>query len=423
MGRGLAVRYNTLMDYRLSRLVGVLAVIFALTRLGRLLRPVESGPPWQLVLLAAFALGAVLTWVMLTYRSGAVALVAGNIVGFLFATIRIAAPTTTRFGIIPTADTGAVLSEELGFAVELIRFGSAPVLPVRGLVLVIAIVFWVLGALLVWGLGTGRPGIALLPPLLFHLQLATIDRVPSPTWWVVMFLLLLAGSLAAMVIDERRSGAGRLRSESGSMKARTGVRSPAAFIAVLVIGSFLAGSAFADVVPSSGILEWRSRSGLGGGIYGGVSYNLFVSTVQSDLLSLGDEPVFVAAVSDNVDASRLYWKLVTLESFDGSNWYPAALPFSRPDGENGWERADYVYQGPTTTVDQVVQIRSLRMNYLPAFYSPTDLTSENGILSESFSVREDGSLRFDARTFEGLTYTVRSVIPADTPATLASGNG
>lgn len=411
------------MVYRYSRLIGIAAVAFALLRLGRLLRPVESGPPWQMVLLAAFALGAVVTWLIVTYRYGSLTVIAANLIGFLLATIRIAAPGTARFGIVPTAETGAVLSEELAFAVELIRFGSAPVLPVRGLVLVIAAVFWALGALLVWGLATQKPGVALLPVLLFHLQLATIDRIPTPTSWLVFFLLLVAGALAAMVIDERRSGAGRLRTDSGSFKGRTALGAPGIFIVGLVAGSLFVGTVLGDFVPPSGVLEWRSRSGLGGGIYGGVSYNLFVSTVQSDLLALGDEPVFVAAVPENVDSSQLYWKLVTLETYDGTNWYPGNLPFTRPAGTEGWERPDFTYRGETQTIDQVIQIRSLRMNYLPALYSPTALASENTILSESFSVRQDGSLRFDARTFEGLTYTVQSEVPADTPAMLASTNG
>ncbi|MDH5505306.1 MAG: DUF3488 and transglutaminase-like domain-containing protein, partial [Acidimicrobiia bacterium] len=201
----------------------------------------------------------------------------------------------------------------------------------------------------------------------------------------------------------------------------TGLSVPAVTLVAMVAAAVIGSTTVAGLVPGSGLLEWRSRSGLGGGIYGGVSYNLFVSTVQSDLLALGDEPVFVAQVAGPIEPGSLYWKLISLENYDGTNWYPDDQGFTRPAGSLGYGSEELAYQGNTVSVAQVVQIRSLRMNYLPALRGVTSLVSDNDLLDESFSVREDGSLRFDARTFEGLTYSVESQVPNDSIAALATG--
>ena len=74
-------------------------------------------------------------------------------------------------------------------------------------------------------------------------------------------------------------------------------------------------------------------------------------------------------------------------------------------------------------LDQIVQIRSLRQNYVPNVYSPIDLVSDNRVLADSFRVREDGAIKFDALTSEGLTYTIRSVVPDDPLSELASVDG
>ena len=46
------------MAYRFSWIAGAAAIFLALLRMSRLLRPVETGPPWQLALLAGALLGA-----------------------------------------------------------------------------------------------------------------------------------------------------------------------------------------------------------------------------------------------------------------------------------------------------------------------------------------------------------------------------
>ncbi len=414
---------ESIMGYRLSWIVGTSAVTLTLFRLARLLRSSEVGPPWQTILLASFLLGLVVTWAATTYRLTVPIILLVNGIGFVVATGLIVAPETVIFGFLPTADTAAALAEELGFATELIRYGSAPVVPVSGLVAVIAFVYWSFGMLLTWSFSNGHPLLGLLPPLLFYLQLATIDRAASGTIWPTVFMVILAASLAAAAVDERRRGTGRLRTARGNLVPRTAYTLPVLFLGVVVVASVAGGLVIDESVPEQGLLDWRTRNGIGNGISGGVSYNLFVSTVQTDLLTLSEEPVFIARVGDEVDATDLYWRLITLDQYDGTNWYPGALPTKRDEPGSPWERGDHAYQGNTRIVDQVIRIESLRQNYLPAAYSPIDLLTSNDLLEQTFEIREDAALKFDALTFRGLQYSIRSEVPNDSLSSLASDGG
>ncbi|MGH8874481.1 MAG: transglutaminaseTgpA domain-containing protein, partial [Acidimicrobiia bacterium] len=189
-------------------------------------------------------------------------------------------------------------------------------------------------------------------------------------------------------------------------------------VGVAVVGS----SALASEVPESGYLQWRSRSGLGTGIYGGISYNLFVG-LQQDLVSRSSEPVFVARVSDSVDAGSVYWRLISLDVFDGQNWVPGDRRTYRPGEGDPWEGTDQAFRGPTVRAEQVVRIESLRQNYLPVAYSPVALFTDAELLDDSYRARDDGSIRFDALSYQGLTYRVLSDIPQPDVGALASRAG
>ena len=47
----MVVRFELDMVHRVSWLAGAMALALGLLRLGRLLRPAASGPPWQLILI------------------------------------------------------------------------------------------------------------------------------------------------------------------------------------------------------------------------------------------------------------------------------------------------------------------------------------------------------------------------------------
>ena len=143
-----------------------------------------------------------------------------NLAAMLLTVVRIAVPATTWF-IFPTPSSFPALGTELAYALDVSRTGVAPVLPLAGLIAMLAVLFWILGALLVWGLRREHPYPAVLAPLVAYLQFATMDRRRSGPW-TVAFVLLLGLALLAVAADRRRRGTGLLTTGPGRVAvART----------------------------------------------------------------------------------------------------------------------------------------------------------------------------------------------------------
>lgn len=415
------------MAYRFSWIAGAAAVLLALLRMERLLRPIEDGPPWQLALLAGALLGAVITWTAVSYRVGWLGTALFNLGGLVLAAFRLGAADTLVLGFLPSLETFSTMGTELGWAIDFIRFGAAPVVPAAGLILILTVVFWILGALLAWGLLSSHPTLALLPPLLFYLQVATIDRIPPRVGWTTAFLAVAALGLLAVALDERSLTAGRLRRRlTPGHVPMTAPLFPTMFVAIAVVVSVVGSHAAAGLVPTSGFLDWRAQTGLGGGIFSGVSFNLFASITQTDLVSRSEEPVFIATIEGAAGADipdDLYWKLFTLEEFDGENWFPGRLTTRIPLSDDPWEDPEHAFKGETTPVTQTITIASLRQNALPTLHSATWINSDSALLNQSFRVRQDASIPIDLRTWEGLTYEVISGVPIPDLGVLASQPG
>ena len=62
-------------------------------------------------------------------------------------------------------------------------------LPLAGIIAMLAVLFWVLGSLLVWGLRATTPTSPSSPRCVAYLQFATMDRRRSGAWTVAFFLL------------------------------------------------------------------------------------------------------------------------------------------------------------------------------------------------------------------------------------------
>lgn len=412
------------MAYRFSWLAGTAAILLALARMQRLLRAIEEGPPWQLALLAGALLGAVITWTAVSYRIGWIGTALLNLGGLLLAAFRLGAADTLVLGFLPSLDTFGTLGTELGWAVGLIRFGAAPVVPAAGLILILTVVFWILGALLSWGLLSGHPTLALLPPLLFYLQIATIDRIPPRLGWTTAFLAIVAFALLAVALDERSLTAGRLRRRftPGHVPVSAPLF-PTVFVTVAVALSVVVSGVASGLVPVSGFLNWRAQTGLGGGIFSGVSFNLFANITQTDLVSRSEEAVFIVDLEGEDIPDNLYWKLFTLEEFDGENWFPGRLSTRTPRGDDPWEDPEHAFRGETVPVIQNITISALRQNALPTLHSAVFIHSEQALLNQSFRVRADASIPFDLRTWDGLTYQVISNVPNPDLGVLASEPG
>jgi transglutaminase-like putative cysteine protease len=410
------------MARHLRWLTGALALVLVAARLTRLLQPTTSGPSWVVVVLAMAIMGGVITWVAASYRISWISIASINLVAIVVAGMRVIAPGTLAFGLVPTPETFDVLGSEMAFAAEVFRFGAAPVLPIPGLIAAVGSLFWVLGALVAASAVTGRAWIGSAPALVFYLQLATLDRRSSTVVWIGAFALIATLSiLAAGPGADRRTG--RLRDSGGMMITRRSGALPAVLAGIMVVSAVAATSAFASTVPEAGSIDWRTNSGIGTGLYGqGSSLNLFVG-LQQNVVSLSDEPVFYARVSDSApDNNELYWRLITLDVFDGENWIPGAQTFSQ-QGQSRYEREEWQFQGPTTEVSARVRIAALTQQLLPLLYSTTAFESPNRLIDESFRVREDGSIGIDVRSREGWEYEFRANVPDPDIAQLASLGG
>jgi hypothetical protein len=421
VGGGLDAKHGEDVGTRLGWLTALAALALALARLTRL---VDSGAPteaWPLIVLAAAVLGGTMAMLAASARLPLAALIVTHVLGSMLVMFRVTSPDTLLWGLVPSGETINQLWEEVGIAVEVIRYGAAPVVPVPGLVAVLAFAFWQIGALTVVGARSGRMIIACGPALVFYLQLATFDRRPPGGLWATLFILITA--MALIVAGRRRKRVGWARNASGRPIPGRGALVPASFLMVMLVSGLYATTALAARVPEAGYLSWRNVTGFGGGLFGGVSINLFTS-LQQDILNQSDEPVFIARVSSAAPPNKdLYWKLITLDTFDGEFWLPTDFDIRRPQASNAWEAPEFSFRGETVRVAQVVQIRGLRQNYLPILYSPVELQSETDLLADSYLVREDGSVKFDARTFEGLIYNVVSDLPVPDYAAMASTRG
>jgi transglutaminase-like putative cysteine protease len=409
------------MVYRISWLAGIAGIGFALARAERLLRASSAGVPWQVLLVAAAILGGTLTWGGIAYRLGGGWLSLMNGMAMAITVVRIAVPASTWL-IFPTAGSLPALATEMAFTRDVIRTGAAPVAPLPGIIAILAAVFWAMGALLVWGLLTARPYVAVLTPLVVYLEFAVMDRSPSGVWTTV-FLVALGLTLLAVALDRRRDGTGVLVSPTTRLAL---VRSiPSAGVVLLVVVLVIAsgvGAALATLVPRNGYLDWRSHSGLSGQYYGSIAYNPFVG-IRQGLLSQTNTPVFVADVTGDIPGDQLYWRLVTLDVYDGSQWHVAEDPrVVGIDDAGAYERPDMAFSGPTTTVTAKVTVLALQMDWLPAPYAPVSLFAEEDAVQHGVTIRfDDGSLRFDALTYRGMTYTVDSRVPQPDISVLSLG--
>jgi len=407
--------------YRLSWLAGLAGGLLALGRLERLLHPSAEGLPWEVILLAAAVLGGSITWAGLAYRLSGWTVAVVTLAAMFLTVVRIAVPATTWF-VFPTLSSFPALGDEMAYALDVIRTGVAPVLPLAGIIAILAVVFWLLGGLLSWGLRRDRPYVAVLAPLVLYLQLATMDRRQS-SLWTTAFLLILGLALLAVALDRRRRATGTLTTGPGRAPvARTRPALAVAALAAVTLVTLPASTALARLLPRSGLLDWRVPSALTEGYYGSIAYNPFVG-IHRQLLSPSDTPVFYAVLEGDLRHDQLRFRLLTLESFDGAQWYAHRRDAARPEEVSYLEDPGFAFRGPTAPVVQNVTILALQQDWLPAVYSPIALTADNRAVERGFQAKvNDGALHFDALTYYGMAYRVESQVPLPDLDVLALGN-
>lgn len=316
-------------------------------------------------------------------------------------------PATTAYGAPTTAtlaEAGRQLSAALATFTEVVA--PAPVEP--GFVLASAIAVWfvafvadtaafragakveaaVPGAtLFVFGAALGAPlqrelstGAFLAGLLAYWLAQRAAANAASPTWLghdatVGSATLLRAGALLGGV----------------------------AVVAALVVGPALPGATGGATIP------WRASD------RDEVGSRVTVSPLVDIQSRIVDQ---AAAVVFTVDSpSRSYWRLTSLETFDGRIWR-SERSYRTVDGDlpTGFELVDT----PATTVDQEFEIGALSSIWLPAAYRPVEVA---GV--EASYDPESASLIVPAEvdvTQVGQRYTITSVLPELTSEALATAD-
>jgi transglutaminase-like putative cysteine protease len=179
--------------------------------------------------------------------------------------------------------------------------------------------------------------------------------------------------------------AGRTAGELGWRLPTGLVLGGAALLAGVLVGSGLAGA--------EGPAElWRGRSG------GRQTTVSPLVDIRGRLVSQGDNEVFTV----RADVGS-YWRLTSLDTFDGQIWSSDARHVSvagrlppEPGGEPASER-----------VTQEFTIESLSSPWLPAAYRPRRVDGVRGLRYND----QLGSLVGDEQTERGLTYRVSSYVP------------
>jgi transglutaminase-like putative cysteine protease len=407
VGAGLDDRDEKLMGNGLGRLAGAAAFVMMLLRLGQLLETGPEAPDWELIMIASTFLGGVIWWLLgqtLTNKRLAVTLF---VVAGLFLFLRIAIADTLALGFLPTGASVGALGEELGGTLNQIRFDIAPVLPRAGVVAILALLMWTIGALYVWGV-SGGPTLAMIAPSLgLYLQFAVMDRIQAALPWMIALAAVTALSLAALGV-ERRSEAGRARDSEGRPLARR-AGSMALIVASLLAGtSLLVTDAASPLVPMTGNIRWRYGGGYGPG-FGGTTFDR-LADLQQSFIRRTNAVMFAATLDpDAPPANQIYWRMESLDDFDGEAWRPTtAVDFYQP-GVTG-ENPEHAYRGTSQEVTQRVRVVDLRSVVVPTVGIGQFFRSESVDVA-GFQITTSGSAIYQPELDEDDEYEVQSVLP------------
>lgn len=414
------------MGRRIGQLAGVGGVAMVIARLGRLL---QSGPEivqWDLILIASVFLGGVIWWLLDQLSLARPMAVAIFTVAGLVLLVRISVPTTLIGGIVPSTETLGALADEMISAFRIIRSGVPPVLPTEGIVAILAMVMWVIGALYSWGLAGGPVGALTIPSLVVYLQFAVFDRIGAGLGWMTLSAALLVTALTSVALD-RRSETGRARDAEGRAMPRRSLPGSFTMAGLIALVSLLAAATIGGIPSEYGNIPWRSGGSGFGGEGGRISFDRFVDLRQR-LINRSNEVVFRATLGEGAPPPEsLYWRLETLDVFDGVGWSRSSGSIRNYD-PNDDVGAEYLrYQGTSDDVLQMVQIQALAETRAPTAGVAAEIhqiSSRRAIDPLAFRVAQDASVIYPPVLREGDIYQIRASYPdyeADL-GLLASGN-
>jgi transglutaminase-like putative cysteine protease len=256
----------------------------------------------------------------------------------------------------------------------------------------------------------------------FRLWSAREALVPAVTLFIFATLLaddrhrtlsavLMVGSAIAFLLAHRVVSLERSEGWVSSGRARAG-RSMLAAGAVLAVLAVAIGALVAPHLPGvdeAPLVDWRRDSSAS-------STRMLTSPLvdlRARLVDTSTTPLFTVQ-SD----TRSYWRIASLDQFDGTQWRLSANTDEVASGSLGIDRRLFL-QG-FEPVSQRFTIQGLQTNWLPAAYQPVDFDPTSGDLVR-YDI-ETATLIGDEATSEGTTYDVVSILPNYTPAQLRAAD-
>ncbi len=332
------------------------------------------------------------------------------VAGFIVVTGVLLFPETLLV-VVPTRETFASMAQATGDALRGVSDQAAPVRVTRE--------FLFLTCAGAWAVTTAADGLAFrarqpllaLVPVLGLFVFPALIRDTSPAWYAAWFLmggagLLLFESRARLATWGRWVSSPRARPASGWRLPLTRANSIGRW---MLAGAALLALSLAWLLPGYGqrpLLDYRA----GPNASAAIAINPFVS-LRTRLNSDENIPVF-----DVRTAQPSYYRLITLDRFDGVTFTPSSPGQLVEFG--GDTSLDLDGGAPSTQVTQRFTIRQLAgpSGYLPTAQAPVSIRAGRNRVYQSPTNR-DLTLRRPLRS--GLTYTVTSRVPTPTAADLA----
>lgn len=326
------------------------------------------------------------------------------VVGLVLVVSWLQLPETTAFGL-PTSATLAEAGSRLSSALVTFREVVAPAPVEPGFVLAASIGVWVIA--FVADTAAFRAGAtveAAVPgATLFVFGAALAAPTHRVTTTAVFLVGLLAYWLAQRALVNARSSTWlALDTAAGS---RALLRSGAALGALVIVAAVVGGPLLPGA-EASGLIPWRASER-------DESSRVTISPLVDIRARLVDQARSV--VFTVTSPERSYWRLTSLETFDGRIW-SSNRSYEDVDGE--LEAGTRLEPAAETRVTQEFEIGALSSIWLPAAYRPVGVDGTDASYdpdSASLIVPEDMET-----TQEGLRYTIESVLPRLTSEELAA---
>jgi transglutaminase-like putative cysteine protease len=380
------------------------ALVGAVTVLS--LRRVFDGADWLPTML--LHVGAAHLTVTALRRRGTSALVAvlsAAAVGAVVITA-IHAGDVTAYGI-PTPTALDALRTSMGDAFSQFSDVKAPAEPLEGFLIASAIAVWASAILGDWAAFRSDAAIeAVLPAgALFAVASvlgADVDRMLLAGAWI--------GAVLAFVLTRRADRIGRTSTWVGDRRSQ----GPRALVLLGVTLAIVATAVAAIVGPRLPGAEAEAVVSLTDLRDDPPGTRVTVSPlvdIRSRLVQQADVEVFRVRSSE-----RAYWRLTSLESFDGGIW--------KSNGSYGRASGDLDDGVPVASerivFDQQYEIAALAQIWLPAAYEPQAVQVADAVRYDEIS----GTLIVDTEvpTSDGAVYAVRSALPQHQPDALAAAS-